>query len=278
MYDFVLILAEEHKHLVAYLEDMFEDSRGSKMVVVRWFHKIDEVGIVLPRNFSDREVFFSPYLQDLSVECIDGMATVLSPQHYEKFQNEACHTHPEPPFVCYQKFEKDDVKPFDITQIRGYWKQEILRDMYTVSDSKSNGSSGQSDDGPELEENLQSTIAGIRPKKRQRRAKEDRKDVLDPASSKWDNMSNSKIDTKISTGNNSLKLAGPATTATTKATNGDAPQYLDVGSRVEVLSQDSGIRGCWFRASIIKKAKDKVKVQYQDIQDVVEEDKMLEVC
>lgn len=247
------------------------------MVVVRWFHKIDEVGIVLPHSYSDREVFFSHYLQDLSIECIDGLATVLSLQHYKKFQNEARDTRAEP-FLCEHQFDNDDVKPFDITQIKGYWKQEILRYIYTLSDSKSSGSSEQSDDGPEFEENLQCTT-GTRPKKRQRCTKVDGKEAVDLAAApKLENLSNSKINVKIRTENSSLKMVGPTTLTTVRGANDHASQHLVIGSQVEVLSQDSGIRGCWFRASVIKKHKDKVKVQYHDIQDAADEAKKLEVC
>ncbi|KAI5436285.1 hypothetical protein KIW84_022669 [Lathyrus oleraceus] len=259
------------------------------MVVVRWFHRIDEVGIVLPHSFSDREVLFSLFLQDLSIECIDGLTSVLSPQHFASYWNKVRHPCPEP-FVCSKKFDNDDVKPFDITQIKGYWRQEILRHVCVNSDSKSNGSSGQSEDGPELEENLQSS-SGIRPMKRQRFTKVDGTDAVELVAlcTKVDgtdavelvaleseNLSNCKIDAKTSSGNNSLKLAGSTKMATIKEANEPASHYLAVGSEVEVLSQDSGIRGCWFRASVVKKSKDKVKVQYYDLQDAEDEAKKLE--
>ncbi|GAV59198.1 BAH domain-containing protein/Agenet domain-containing protein, partial [Cephalotus follicularis] len=264
VHDFVYVLAEEDKRLVAYLEDMYEDSRENKMVVVRWFHKIDEVGIVLPHNCNDREIFFSLCLQDLSIECIDGLAIILSPQHYEKFVKEAAHTKLQP-FVCYKQFENDDVKPFDITQVKGYWKQEILRYMLTASPTKDHLSSQQSDDDLKGDE-IANNVVGIRPRKRHRYLRDDYPYLQ--CTEHRDSKEAACMDCKSRAEMCSLKVGVDAHTY--------APWYPQVGFQVEVFSQDSGIRGCWFRALIIKKHKDKVKVQYQDIQDAADESKKLE--
>ncbi|KAF6137297.1 hypothetical protein GIB67_036334 [Kingdonia uniflora] len=219
--DFVYVLAEKNKRLVAYLEDLYEDSRGNKRVLVQWFHKIDEVGLVLPPNFNDREIFLSLSRQDLSAECIDGLAMVLNPQHFEKYLNEATHSLWEP-FLCHRLFDNGNITAFDITQIQGYWKQEILRYMYTAK-------VGYADDDFET-----------RSTKRSRR----------PKCKNLNRHMNEKIQTP--------------------------GLFLDVASHVEVLSQDSGIRGCWFRAVILKSNKDKVKVRYEDVKDVEDETKHLE--
>ena len=252
------------------------------MVVVRWYHKIDEVGIVLPHNFNDREIFFSLCLQDLSIECIDGLAAVLSPQHFEKFLKEATHTQLEP-FICYQQFDNDDVKPFDITQVEGYWKQEILRYMYAHSLSKGHGNS-QHFDGLKVEENINDAV-GVRPKKRLHCSKDDDMHLrwtnrVEPAgatSLDVQNICNSGIDKKFGVEICSVKGGSSSALLSRKEAKQNPLQHLSVGSQVEVLSQDSGIRGCWFRALIIKKYKDKVKVQYQDIQDAADESNKLEV-
>ncbi|XVE91411.1 hypothetical protein REPUB_Repub01dG0007200 [Reevesia pubescens] len=276
IHDFVYVLAEEDKRLVAYLEDLYEDCRGNKMVVVRWFHKIDEVGIVLPHNYNCREIFFSLCLQDLSIECIDGLATVLSPVHFKKFLNEATNTRLEP-FVCCKQFENDDVKPFDVTQVKGYWKQDILRYMYSLSPSNDCVSRQRGADDQKTDWDVDDGV-GIRPRKRNCQSKDDdiymhysgRRESVDEACADVKDFRNRKNGTEFSfSGGNSAFLSMD-----------EAKQYssqlLKVGSQVEVLAQDSGIRGCWFRARIIKKHKDKVKVQYQDIQDADDEANKLE--
>ncbi|OMP06770.1 hypothetical protein COLO4_07905 [Corchorus olitorius] len=247
IHNFVYVLAEEHKRLIAYLEDMYEDSRGSKMVVVRWFHKIDEV---------------------------DGLATVLCPDHFKKFLKEASHTQLDP-FVCGKQFKNDDVKPFDITQVEGYWNQDILRYMYghlTSNDcvsrqQRADDQKADADDG-----------VGIRPRKRCRQSNDDVsfnysdiRESMDALCADVHDFVNSKNGTESF----SFSARNSAILSTDEAKQ-NSSLHLKVGSKVEVLAQDSGIRGCWFRALIIKKHKDKVKVQYQDIQDAADEAKKLE--
>ena len=40
-----------------------------------------------------------------------------------------------------------------------------------------------------------------------------------------------------------------------------------VDDKIELLCQDSGIRGCWFRCTVVQVARKQLKVQYDDVQD-----------
>jgi hypothetical protein len=50
-----------------------------------------------------------------------------------------------------------------------------------------------------------------------------------------------------------------------------------VNEKIEMLCQDSGIRGCWFRCKVLQSSQKHLKVQYEDVQ-YVEGSGNLEVC
>jgi hypothetical protein len=127
-------MSEEMKRLIAYVKDLYEDTNSCNMVKVQWFDKVDEVGVPLPMDFDDREIFFSLGRQDLNVECIDGLAAVLSVQHYEKFKGDTRYNLWQPYFCCRQ-IDNGDIKPFDVTQLQGYWSQEVLKTMFNATSS-----------------------------------------------------------------------------------------------------------------------------------------------
>ncbi|XP_021754210.1 uncharacterized protein LOC110719555 [Chenopodium quinoa] len=264
---FVRVLAEENKRLVAYLDDMYEDVKGNRMVVVRWFHKIDEVGIDLPPNFNDREILFSLCLQDLSVECIDGFAMVLSPRHYSKFVSEAQHAMLRP-YMCCQQYDSDDLKPLDITQVKGYWEQDAVRYIASLPSARVIENTCLPEDSWKKEDI--SAFNGSKPRKRLRLSREFKEDMQCATV-------RGSLDTVPATGHTSAGVAqGSGFTVYRKENVEVVAQHTAVGSVVENLSQDSGMFGCWFRATIIKKHKNKVKLRYHDIKDAEDEAKCLE--
>nr|XP_010932610.1 uncharacterized protein LOC105053217 [Elaeis guineensis] len=263
VHDFVHVMTEENKTLVAYVEDLYEDLRANNMVVVRWFHRADEVGILLPSDVNDREIFFSLCLQDFSVECIDGLAAVLSAQHFEKFQNEARHSNWEP-YLCHRQIDNDDVKPFDITQVQGYWSQELLRSMFSSSRKlRLKITCGASSlDG---ERNHHVPQSGLKKKHRLSSGDIDFAGTVARDMNKEKKLGASSKAERHITGT----MSSPGFLRK-ELFEQNLQQQLSPGCHVEVLSQDSGIRGCWFQCVILKRHRDKVKVRYQDIQDADE--------
>lgn len=234
VHNFVYILSEEKKRLIAQVEDLYEDTNSTNVVMVRWFDKVDEVGVELPPDVGDREIFFSPGLQDLSVECIDGLAAVLSAQHFEKFQSSPKHSYWQP-YICRRQIDEDGVKPFDVTQLQGYWSQEVLRTMFNAASSlkvrfKVTKGASSSD--------------GAQKRKRDAFSETDPQQCVPSAAFGSDSLKND-LEHKTQ-------------------------KQLYPGSRAEVLSQDSGIRGCWFRCFVLKRRGDKIKVRYEDLQDADE--------
>lgn len=54
------------------------------------------------------------------------------------------------------------------------------------------------------------------------------------------------------------------------------PASFQVGEKIEILCQDSGMRGCWFVCKILKVSENSFKVQYNDMDNVEESGKLEE--
>ncbi|KAH8950257.1 hypothetical protein BDL97_10G075300 [Sphagnum fallax] len=127
VHNFVYVLTEEDRH-IAYVEDMYEDKKMRKKLRVRWFHKTNELPCKIPPPAPlAREVFFTSFPQVLSVECVDGLATVLSPEHFEKCLSLLPAEAAPQLHVCSRQLDNSDgLKPFSIHEVKGYWHQQIL--------------------------------------------------------------------------------------------------------------------------------------------------------
>ncbi|KAH0466860.1 hypothetical protein IEQ34_004098 [Dendrobium chrysotoxum] len=263
VHDFIYVLSEDNKRLVAYIEDLYEDVRVNNMVAVRWFHKVDEISIVLPPDTNDREIFFSLCLQDFSVECVDGLAAVLGFEDFDKFQKEALHRYSSwDPFLCRRQIGQEEVKPFDVTQVQGYWGQDLLRSMYPSCFKlrlKIKGH-GSSVDGNKNSFDFQGNC------KRKPHSNSGGVDV----EGLINDIDKSKV---LSVGNRLERHDRVKSSAAlfrrglVKQVDSQQQNLITSGLGIEVLSQDSGIRGCWFCCVVLKRHRDRIKVQYRDVED-----------
>ncbi|XP_044461489.1 uncharacterized protein LOC123192868 [Mangifera indica] len=257
VHSFVFVTAEDTSHYLAYLEDMYEDKKGQKKVKVRWFHHHQEIERVLPNlHPHPREVFITAHVQVISAESVDGLATVLTPMHYEKCVTAVPHTSTSSIHMCFRQIKNNKVKPFTLTKLRGYSNQAIL--------------SGLSPPLPK--HNI----------KYRKRNKEDENLV--------------RMSTKRSRSSRGEGLEGDFgvknTFPTGQILNGEQiypklkfrlsrktlgikvvlPQpkchvSFKVNEKVELLCQDSGIRGCWFRCQVLQTSQKHFKVRYDDVED-----------
>ncbi|KAL8461658.1 hypothetical protein ACS0TY_032948 [Phlomoides rotata] len=67
--------------------------------------------------------------------------------------------------------------------------------------------------------------------------------------------------------------------ATERAEDGSPPKpcaQVKANDNIELLSQDSGMRGCWFRCKVLRSTTKHLKVQYNDVEDAVGHGKLEE--
>ncbi|RLM85050.1 hypothetical protein C2845_PM04G32150 [Panicum miliaceum] len=248
IHTFVLVLSEEESRYLAYLEDMYEDKKGQKKVKVRWFHQNQELSCAIPPPPPHPcEVFITPFTQVISVECVDDIATVLTPDHYEKCSNALPASSLVGIRFCFRQYSKNKFKHFDLSTLRGYFSQAVVLSLKIPPESEKDGeiTPGRTK-FPKQYERLYSKCLGTKI------CRGPQADSIPPYQI---------LNNKQSPGKHfSIKFIGPQ--------NQLKPTYI-AGDRVEILSQDSGIIGCWFRCTVLKSCTNhnKLKVQYDDLQN-----------
>ncbi|XP_066391205.1 uncharacterized protein [Miscanthus floridulus] len=241
---FVLVLSEEENRYLAYLEDMYEDKKGQKKIKVRWFHQNQEFACAIPPPPPHPcEVFITPFTQVISVECVDDIATVLTPDHYEKCSNAMPTSSLAGIRFCFRQYSKNKFKHFDLRSLRGYFSQAVVLSLKIPAESEKDGE--YCTPGKQLER-LYSKCLGT---------KICRSPQADSIPS-YQILSNEQPPGK----HLSINFIVPQ--------NKLMPTY-NTGDRLEILSQDSGIIGCWFRCTVLKSCTNhnKLKVQYDDLQN-----------
>ena len=245
----MLVLSEEENRYLAYLEDMYEDKKGQKKIKVRWFHQNQEFACAIPPPPPHPcEVFITPFTQVISVECVDDIATVLTPDHYEKCSNAMPTSSLAGIRFCFRQYSKNKFKHFDLRSLRGYFSQAVVLSLKIPAESEKGGeycTPGKTKFPKQLER-LYSKCLGT---------KICRSPQADSIPS-YQILNNEQPPRK----HLSMKFIVPQ--------NQLMPTYT-TGDRLEILSQDSGIIGCWFRCTVLKSCTNhnKLKVQYDDLQN-----------
>ncbi|OWM81355.1 uncharacterized protein LOC116190071 [Punica granatum] len=267
LYSFVFVMGKGETNYLAYLEDMYEDKRGQKKVKVRWFHRSEEVKGVTPvRNPHPKEVFITSYAQVISAECVDGLAAVLTKEHFFKCLAAFPQALSSKVHLCFRQFKNNRVKAFDLSKLRGYFNQPalscLLSSPFLKPNSAKNGLIEEEDEDLSPSDDVK--VGG----KRARSGRGYQKSLT-----AYSGLRNSGED--LVTAN-----CGPAKKKIRYAIAGNrllSPKHVEsnpcyaplfsVGDKIETLCQDSGIRGCWFRCTVLQVTRKQLKVRYDDLLD-----------
>ncbi|CAL1353941.1 unnamed protein product [Linum trigynum] len=255
---FVFVMAEGENQYVAYLEDMYEDKRGQKKVKVRWFHHNLEVkGVVPLRSAHPKEIFITQYSQVISAECVDGPATVLTLEHYEDCVASIPSSFSARIHLCFRQYRNNKVKPFDLSKLRGYFDQPILSCLsskhFLEADDTGDGKRDEEDEELSAGENVKLGVKRARSIEGRQNFEKDGSQVagfrafysgLKPG-----------VSGKRLLPLNNVEL------------NPWSAALFNVNEKIEYLCQDSGIRGCWFRCTVLQFSRRQIKVRYDDLRD-----------
>lgn len=280
VHDFVYIRTEGKEHHIAYLKDMFEDAKARKFVRVQWFCKTNEVleNIPPPAENNERELFLASSCQNFNAEYVDGLASVLLPEHYQECLVKLPLEATNQLHICYRQFDNDVIKPFDISQLEGYWHQKVLAsiDLPVHQSSPRYDLTSDSLDVEDDWDNVPNTVL----RKGPRKSRNSRRHNVVPSHNPQLGIETSPPVTDglcrllaCSEAVRDLSNYAPDVEQPIQCTSekkeenmhGQASVSFNIDDRLELLSQDSGIRGCWFRCKVVGKQLHRLKVLYEDV-------------
>ncbi|XP_059307103.1 uncharacterized protein LOC132058784 [Lycium ferocissimum] len=244
---FAMVMGEGESHYLGYLEDFYENKKGQKKVKVQWFQHFQEVQCAIPQlEGHPREVFSTSHVQVIYAECIDGPATVLTPRDYEKYISLIPENLSSGLYMCFREFRNNKVIPFSLSKLDGYYNQTIFTMLCSRQKSKGHKFHEVKDlnrEDPSRQGPSRSRSAREGPKLERQIKK------AEPTCPKL----KIKLPSRVPVG---IQLVEP-----------QCKRAFEVGDKLEVLSQDSGMRGCWFRCKVIQVSQKRLKIQYDDILD-----------
>ncbi|XP_073147019.1 uncharacterized protein [Henckelia pumila] len=267
VYSFVWIVNEEENDYLGYLEDLYEDQQGKKLVKVRRFHFSEEIESLMPLlHPHPREIFITPYKHQVGVEHIDGLAAILTPGHFEK-----CLALLPPSlslgcFACCREFRNAKVNAFVFSKLIGYSEQPILQALSSHVSAQRN--------------NKQKSIEIECQKRGSKRVKSCRTDLTFGNSHAIlsTSVSHSMME-KYEPGCQRMKIQQSSSGPVDNRLVVSQPRHQILNKfneSVEVLCRDSGMRGCWFRCKVLCSSQKLLKVQYYDVFNADEPGKLEE--
>ncbi|XP_050369650.1 uncharacterized protein LOC126787793 [Argentina anserina] len=269
VHSFVYIMAIEKQYYLGYVEDMYEDRKGKKKIKVRWFHHSKEVEDVIPDlNPHPKEVFITPHVQVISAECIDGPAAVLTPKHYETCLANIAHSTISGVHMCFRQLKNHELRPFSLAKLQGYSNQAILSSLHLHQVSKKVVKSYMLYDKDEEEPTFGDPL---RVHCKRNRSYEEHQGRVPGFLGIRNLHTQSQPKNCVPTYPKlKIKLLRKSIGVEVVQSVPRCPVSFKVDEKIELLCQDSGIRGCWFRCKVLQTSRKLLKVQYDDVQDVDE--------
>ncbi|XP_057765073.1 uncharacterized protein LOC130985913 isoform X2 [Salvia miltiorrhiza] len=260
----VWILGGREKDYLGYVEDMYETLQGEKMVRVRRFLFHEDIKHLIPELCSEsREVFITSTEEHLSAKDIDGLASVLAPSHFKKCDEVLPLSLSFKNFMCHREFKKKSVSAFNFTEFCGYSAQPVLTSLkYYIpgpSDGRENSTEEVDECGPQSE--------ATKTCKRIKILSVDQ--TVSGGDDGLNDLAKDNQSAKCGPAHqcSKIKLANLGPVKNKPVTQPQNQMLPNVNENIELLCQDSGMRGCWLRCKILRSSTKLLKVQYYDVTD-----------